>query len=158
MPAKTPPVNDRSLALLKRLGARLRAHRKRHGITATTTAEAAGMSRVTLQRIERGEPSVTIGAYLNALAALGLEIDVVDTTARLDAREVPALPASIRLADYPQLERLAWQTQADEVTPEEALELYERNWRHADLARMAPRERALVDALARRLRGGRLLV
>ncbi len=70
----------------------------------------------------------------------------------------PRCPASIRLADYPELERLAWQTQAAEVTPEEALELYERNWRHADLARMEPRERALVDALARQLRGGRLLV
>jgi transcriptional regulator with XRE-family HTH domain len=158
MPAKTPTVDDRTLAHLKRLGARLRDHRKRHGITATTTAEAAGMSRVTLQRIERGEPSVTIGAYLNVLASLGLEIDVVDTTVGLAAREAPALPASIRLADYPELERLAWQTQAAEVTPAEALELYERNWRHADLARMEPRERALVDALARQLRGGRLLV
>ena len=158
MPAKTPPVEDRTLALLKRLGARLRAHRKRHGITATTTAEAAGMSRVTLQRIERGEPSVTIGAYLNVLAALGLEIDVVDTIARVEDREAPALPASIRLADYPELERVAWQLQAAEVTPAEALDLYERNWRHVDTERMEARERALVNALAHRFRGGRLLV
>jgi hypothetical protein len=28
------------------------------------------MSRVTLHRIERGEPSVTMGTYLNAAAAL----------------------------------------------------------------------------------------
>ena len=158
MPARTPPVDDRTVALLKRLGARIRDHRKRHGITATTTAEAAGMSRVTLQRIERGEPSVTMGAYLNALAALGLEIELVDTTASREANEPTPLPAHIPLADYPELKRLAWQTAAAEVTPAEALELYERNWRHADLARMEPRERALVDALSRQLRGGRLLV
>jgi transcriptional regulator with XRE-family HTH domain len=143
--------------LLKRLGERIRAHRKRHRITATTTAEAAGMSRVTLHRIERGEPSVTVGAYLNALAALGLEIEVVDTTAAT-ARAVADVPATIRLADYPELGRLAWQIRADEVTPEEALELYQRNWRHVDAARMEPRERDLVDALASKLRGGRLLV
>jgi transcriptional regulator with XRE-family HTH domain len=32
-------------------------------VSATTAAEAAGMSRMTLHRIERGEPSVTMGAY-----------------------------------------------------------------------------------------------
>lgn len=35
------------------------------------------MSRVTLHRIERGEPSVTMGAYLNALAVLGLDFEIL---------------------------------------------------------------------------------
>lgn len=159
MPAKTPPIDVATAHRLERLGRRIRAHRKRLKVSAATAAEAAGMSRMTLQRIESGEPSVTIGAYLNALAALGLEFDVTDP-----AREPPAggdakpLPASIRLADYPELERLAWQLQAAEVTPAEALDLYERNWRHVDAERMGPQERALVDALARTFRGGRLLV
>jgi transcriptional regulator with XRE-family HTH domain len=157
MPAQTPAIDAHTAEHLKLLGARIRGHRKRHGLSAATTAEAAGMSRVTLHRIERGEPSVTIGAYLNALAALGLEMSVVDSTATTP-HAVPDVPASVRLADYPELQRLAWQTQADEVTPEEALALYERNWRHVDAASMAPQERALVDALARKLRGGRLLV
>jgi DNA-binding XRE family transcriptional regulator len=51
MPARTPPVDVTTAEQLERLGQRIRAHRKRHKVSATTTAEAAGMSRVTLQRI-----------------------------------------------------------------------------------------------------------
>ena len=49
-------------------------------------AERAGMSRVTLHRIEKGDPAVTFGNYLRVLMVRGLERDV-----DLDARdEVPA--------------------------------------------------------------------
>jgi transcriptional regulator with XRE-family HTH domain len=65
-------------ARLAELGERIREHRKRLKVSAVATAEAAGMSRVTLHRIERGEASVTIGAYMNAVAALGLDLRVVD--------------------------------------------------------------------------------
>ena len=61
MPAKAPPTGDLVAARLASLGQRIRARRKQHKVTATTAAEAAGMSRVTLHRIERGEPSVTMG-------------------------------------------------------------------------------------------------
>lgn len=36
------------------------------------------MSRPTLYRIEHGEPSVTMGAYLAAIAAVGLELHLTD--------------------------------------------------------------------------------
>ena len=81
MPATTPPVADAVAAKLVAIGRRIRECRKGLGVNGVTTAEAAGMSRVTLYRIERGEPSVTMGAYLNALDALGLEFDVVDRQA-----------------------------------------------------------------------------
>ena len=35
------------------------------------------MSRVTLHRIEKGEPAVAIGAYLNARVALGLDFGIL---------------------------------------------------------------------------------
>jgi len=35
----------------------------------------------------------------------------------------------------------------DELTPLEALSIYERNWRHVDVKAMEPREQQLVDAL-----------
>ena len=74
------------------------------------------------------------------------------------AEQAP-LPGTIRLADYPQLERLAWQRPGlTQLSPEEALSLYERNWRHVDVQAMDAHEHALVDALARELAGGRLLV
>ena len=58
------------------LGDEIKTVRKRWQISVSATAEAAGVSRVTLYRIERGEPSVTVGAYANVLAALGLELDI----------------------------------------------------------------------------------
>ncbi|WP_284614677.1 helix-turn-helix domain-containing protein [Aquabacterium humicola] len=158
MPAKTPPVEMLTAAKLKALGDQLRTRRKRQKVSAVAAAEAAGLSRVTLHRIERGEPSVTMGAYMNALAALGLELVLRDPQAREPSDDVE-LPPAIVLDDYPQLKRLAWQLDnATVLTPAEALALYERNWRHVDAAALDPRERALVRTLAARLGGGRLLV
>jgi len=115
------------------------------------------MSRMTLHRIERGEPSVTMGAYMNALAALGLDVEVTAPAAGA-AREM-ATPASshtptktVRVGDFAQLRRLAWQLPADaELTPEEAWGTYERNWRHADPSALEDNERQLLAELARLL-------
>lgn len=162
MPAKSPPVGDVLAARLQALGERIRAHRERQKVSATVAAEAAGMSRMTLHRIERGEPSVTLGAYLSAIDAVGLQLELHDPQARPASVAPPdlgVLPARVRLADFPQLQALAWQLQGvDELSPAEALSLYERNWRYVDRARMAPAERTLLQALVDQLGGGRLLV
>ena len=160
MPAVAPATGTIVAAALAALGERLRAERKRLGVSAVTAAEAAGMSRVTLHRIERGEPSVTIGAYANAAAALGLALGVAGPQPAAPSRTQPAgVPQRILLADHPQLARLAWQYQgATDVTPAEALNLYERNWRHIDQAALAPQERALIHSLVASRGGSRLLV
>jgi len=64
MPARTLPITTAVADKLIAMGKRIHAHRKALRISATTAAEAAGMSHVTLHRIENGEPSVTMGAYL----------------------------------------------------------------------------------------------
>jgi hypothetical protein len=120
------------------------------------------MSRVTLHRIERGEPSVTIGAYLGVAAALGWALGV-QSLHRSESQPSPeSLPSFVprnALADYPQLRALAWSTPGlASVTPEEALSLYERGWRHVDAAALEPDERALGDALVDGVGKGRLLV
>jgi transcriptional regulator with XRE-family HTH domain len=160
MPSRAPTTADAVAARLLALGEQLRAQRKRLGVSATTAAEAAGMSRVTLHRIERGEPSVTMGAWLNAATAVGLELGVVDAAPSQPRHsQAAAVPTRIRLADYPQLERLAWQFQgASDVSPAEALSLYERNWRHIDQGALAAHERALIHQLVASLGGSRLLV
>ncbi|MEN9481654.1 MAG: hypothetical protein RLZZ298_3049 [Pseudomonadota bacterium] len=152
MPAKSPPNPSAVAEQLAALSARIRAHRKSLRVSATALAEAAGMSRVSVHRIEQGEPSVTMGAYLNVLAALGMNLAatvVVDEPAEKSADDKAGwLPARVRLADYPQLKQLALQVQGtDELTPREALGIYERNWRHLDEAALLPRERYLIDAL-----------
>jgi len=154
--AARPNPKDTATRALTALGERLRRERKRQKVTAVAASEAAHISRVTLHRIERGEPGVAIGAWVAAADALGLAFDLADT------KPLPkrvALPNPIRLADYPQLRKLGWQLRKDaELTPEEALDLYERNWRHVDVDRLAGKELALVRALSTRLGGGRLLV
>lgn len=161
MPATAPPTAELQVRQLAGLGAALRARRKQLKVNATTTAEAAGVSRPTLYRIEQGEPSVTLGAYAAAAAALGLEFRLADPHAvpAVQAASADTLPSQIALADYPELQRLAWQLPgAVALTPQEALNLYERNWRHVDTAALTPRERALVRQLVAALGGGQLLV
>jgi hypothetical protein len=91
-----------------------------------------------------------MGAYLNVMAALDLMFGIVgpNTTATAGEGMKGWIPARILLSDYPQLKQLAWQVQGtDEVTPVEALSIYERNTRHLDMATMEVRERNLIDAL-----------
>ena len=126
-------------------------------MTATELAEAAGMSRMTLHRIEKGEPSVTMGAYMSAIAALGLELQLTEPGVRREKREKARLPQTIRVADYPQLKRIAWQLADTELTPKEAFALYERNWRHVDKKALDDQELDLIRRLGARL-GGRLVV
>ena len=111
MPQKSPALNEFTAAKLQTLGAKMARKRKALGVSATVAAEAAGMSRITLHRIEKGEPSVTMGAWCNAIAALGMELQLQDHEA---AQPTPAeqpgwWPVRVALADYPQRKALAWQ-------------------------------------------------
>jgi len=55
---------------LKRLGNDLKDARRRRRIKAELMAERLGVTRATLDRMERGEPTVSIGTYMNAIYAL----------------------------------------------------------------------------------------
>jgi transcriptional regulator with XRE-family HTH domain len=153
MPAASPCMSADQQADLERLGGRLRDRRKALGVTVVACAEAAGVSRVTVHRIEKGKPSVTIGAYSNVAAALGLHL-VVPV---LDAPS--AVPATITVGDYPGLRTLAWQTDAGTtITEAEALNLYERGWRHLNQETLTGHEKAFIQHLADTYSNGRLLV
>lgn len=162
MPAKPPLPLDQSAAQLQALGTQLRTRRKALRVSSTAAAEAAGMSRVTLHRIEKGEPSVAAGAWANAMAALGMKLvalnaEDADTAGGHQSPADPAdwIPVRVRLADYPQLKALAWQVHGtDTLSPLEALGIYERNARHLDAAAMSPAEQALLQALRTGLGGG----
>ena len=131
--------------VLIKLGGKIRAQRKALRVNATAAAEASSISRVTLHRVERGEPSVNIGAYVSLILALGLNL-AIDT--KVDENQTGYIPARIHLDDYPQLKKLAWQLKAGtDLTPLEALGIYERNWRHIDHLALDSTERQLIDVL-----------
>ena len=152
MPAKSPELIAGVAARAVAIGSEIRERRKSLGVSATAAAEAAGMSRVTLHRVERGEPSVTLGAYLAVLDVLDMAA-TVHSIAEGDSGGTEKmmegwLPLRIALADFPQLRRLAWQVQGvEELTPGEAWGFYQRNWRHVDTAALAGKEKQLIDAL-----------
>ena len=144
------PLTPLPAAHLAALGLDIRARRRALRISATAAAEAAGVSRVTLHRIEKGEPSVTMGAWCSVMAAMGLHLQVQtpDDPAPGPAQRATCLPVRVALAEYPQLQALAWQVHgADALTPQEAYDIYERNARHLDQDAMTAQERALWQAL-----------
>jgi transcriptional regulator with XRE-family HTH domain len=159
-------------AVLAALGERLRLARRRRKKTAHQIASEAGITRVTLRRVEAGEPGVLMGTYLRVLATLGLAQDLIlvarddmhgrrlqDEELTLAAVPKTARKQRIRLADYPMLREVAWSTDGDaELTPREAFALYERNWRHIDRAAMGRREQNLVERLTKTVGNGVLLV
>ena len=73
MGKKTTPQTPRLAALLRAFGEDIRLARLRRNLSATMLADRAGMTRMTLNAIERGEATVSLGGYANVLFSLGLE-------------------------------------------------------------------------------------
>lgn len=57
-------------------GERLKLARKRRHLTTSLLSERAGVSRATLYKIEKGDPSVAMGYYAAVLDVLGLESEL----------------------------------------------------------------------------------
>lgn len=55
---------------LQKLGGDLKNARKRRNIKTAFMAEKMGVTRATLDRMEKGEPTVSIGVYLTAIYTL----------------------------------------------------------------------------------------
>lgn len=67
--------------ILEQMGENIKLARKRRKLTTIQIAERAGIDRSTLYHIEKGNPSVSIGAYFNVLRALGLHQDFLKLAA-----------------------------------------------------------------------------
>jgi transcriptional regulator with XRE-family HTH domain len=136
------------------LGAKIATQRKALGVRAQSAARSAGISRVTLHRIEKGETSVSLGAYLQVCQALGLHLGILTANGEQTTRHQQSTNSlvadgfHIRIGDYPQLTALAWQLDVNTLlSDEEARSIYERNKRFLDVKEIHGDERVLMQRL-----------
>ena len=89
-----------SLEALTLLGKLIRLARKQRRMTAADLAERTGISRSTLQRIEKGDPKVEVGTMFEAAALVGVPLfdagpgRLSDKISRIDDK-LALLPKSI---------------------------------------------------------------
>ncbi len=73
MNAKATILLPTAAKILAQLGEDIKLARLRRNLSTEQVAERANISRTTLWLIEKGTPSVAMGAYLQVLFVLGLE-------------------------------------------------------------------------------------
>lgn len=66
------PLSIPVIRSLRLLGEDIKNARRRRRIQTALLAERAGISRITLGKIEKGDPSVSMGGYASVLFSLGL--------------------------------------------------------------------------------------
>ncbi len=75
MSSKKQTVFPKYQEVLEQMGENIKLARKRRKLTAIQVSERADIARTTLYQIEKGNPSVAIGAFFNVLRVLGLQDD-----------------------------------------------------------------------------------
>ena len=134
-----------TLRTARGIGKALRAARKQQHLTQAQLATIAGVPRQRLIALEQGSNGVSLGTYAKVVAALGMELTLK--------------PAMVRLADYPQLQMLAWNRNGQDYIPErEAFALYERNWDYVDQDQVSTQEHDLIQHLTQQYGRGVLHV
>lgn len=88
---------------LDKLGQDINDARRRRRITIELMAERAGLSRATIGKIEKGDPTASMGGYASVLFVLGMDgrlSDLVDSAHDLIGRrlEDEKLPQRVRVS------------------------------------------------------------
>ena len=65
-------VFPKNQKVLEQLGENIKLACKRRGYTQVLISERTGLSRLTIRKIENGDPKVSIGHYVAVLGVLGL--------------------------------------------------------------------------------------
>ncbi len=75
MNSKRQLLFPKHLKILQGVGENIKLARKRRKLTTIQVSERAAIDRTTLYQIEKGSPSVSMGAYFNVMRVLGLQDD-----------------------------------------------------------------------------------
>ena len=75
MNSKRQLLFPKHLKILQSVGENIKLARKRRKLTSIQVSERAAIDRTTLYQIEKGTPSVSMGAYFNVMRVLGLQDD-----------------------------------------------------------------------------------
>lgn len=97
---------------LRKLGADIRDARRRRRLPMAIVAERAFTSRSTLQKIEAGDTSVSVGIYASVLQALGL-LDGLSQIADIGNDPVGQALASAELPKHVHLKRTSGASRDD---------------------------------------------
>lgn len=76
MRSKKPVLLPTAKRIMKVLGENIKLARRRRRLSTEQVAERANISRSTLWLVEKGDPGVAMGTYLQVLFVLGLEKDM----------------------------------------------------------------------------------
>ena len=133
---------------LANLGQTILLQRKKLKVAAESVAQAAAISRITLHRIEKGEPGVGMGAYMSVIIALGLSLSIQEGAPEMNGLEKGNHLSAIAIKDYPQLKLISWQLKDDAVLNAiEAKNMYERNQKYILFNEMTEQEKKLIKQL-----------
>ena len=75
-PKRSAVVFPKNRKVLEQLGGNIKLACKRRGYTQVLISERTGLSRLTIRKIEQGDPKVSIGHYVAVLSVLGLTEDL----------------------------------------------------------------------------------
>ena len=77
MKSRKPILLPKAQGVISILGENIKLARLRRKYSTQQVSERANISRPTLLSIEKGNPNVSIGAYVKVLMVLGLEKDII---------------------------------------------------------------------------------
>lgn len=77
-PKRSAVVFPKSQKVLSQLGENIQLARLRRNYAQTLISERTGLSRLTIRKIERGDPKVSLGHYVAVLGVLGLVEDLAN--------------------------------------------------------------------------------
>lgn len=95
------PIPMRTKLAMKEIGENLQTWRKLRHITSAELADAAGVARATISKLENGDPSVSFATVINVCNAIAITDRLILATDPLDtdygrARAGQLLPQRVR--------------------------------------------------------------